>query len=135
MTADTHRAARILIVDDNAMNVELTSYVLSADGLEVDSAEDGLAALDRVQANPPDLILLDIQMPGLDGLTLAHRLKSDPATRHIVLVAFTAYAMKGDDARMRAAGCDGYLSKPIDVTKLAAQVREMLPPGIGAAKD
>ncbi|GAA0745688.1 response regulator [Ideonella azotifigens] len=133
MTVDTHRAARILIVDDNAMNVELTSYVLSADGLEVDAAEDGLAALDRVQANPPDLILLDIQMPGLDGLTLARRLKSDPATRHIVLVAFTAYAMKGDDARMRAAGCDGYLSKPIDVTKLAAQVREMLPPGIGTA--
>lgn len=133
MTVDTHRAARILIVDDNAMNVELTSYVLSADGLEVDAAEDGLAALDRVQANPPDLILLDIQMPGLDGLTLARRLKSDPATRHIVLVAFTAYAMKGDDARMRAAGCDGYLSKPIDVTKLAAQVREMLPPGIGSA--
>jgi len=133
VTVDTHRAARILIVDDNAMNVELTSYVLSADGLEVDAAEDGLAALDRVQANPPDLILLDIQMPGLDGLTLARRLKSDPATRHIVLVAFTAYAMKGDDARMRAAGCDGYLSKPIDVTKLAAQVREMLPPGIGSA--
>ena len=130
----TSHAARILVVDDNAMNVELTSYVLSADGLEVDTAEDGLAALDRVQANPPDLILLDIQMPGLDGLTLAHRLKADPATRHIVLVAFTAYAMKGDDARMRAAGCDGYISKPIDVTKLAAQVRDMLPPEAGAPK-
>jgi len=79
-----------------------------------------------VIAFEPDLILMDIQMPGMDGLELTRLLKADARTRPIVIVAFTAYAMKGDEAKFRAAGCDGYLSKPIDVATFAEQVRAYL---------
>ena len=71
---------------------------------------------------------MDIQLPGVDGLELTRRIKAEPSTRHIVVVAFTAFAMRGDEAKMRAAGCDGYVSKPIDVNRFAAQVRACLQP-------
>jgi CheY-like chemotaxis protein len=120
------RPPRVLIVDDNAMNVDLVSYVLSADAMQVESAADAEQALARIAAQPPELILMDIQLPGVDGLELTRRLKADPATRHITILALTAYAMKGDEARMRAAGCDGYIAKPIDVATFAGQVRTWL---------
>ena len=126
-------ARRVLIVDDNAMNVDLVSYVLSADGVQVESAFDANQAAARIAAQPPDLILMDIQLPGVDGLELTRRLKADPATRHIVILALTAYAMKGDEARMRAAGCDGYIAKPIDVANFAGQVRAWLESPTGTA--
>ena len=126
-------ARRVLIVDDNAMNVDLMSYVLSADGVQVESALDANQAAARIAAQPPDLILMDIQLPGVDGLELTRRLKADPATRHIVILALTAYAMKGDEARMRAAGCDGYIAKPIDVATFAGQVRAWLESPTGTA--
>ena len=116
-------ALRVLVVDDNPLNIELASFVLEADGITVEAAADALQALDRLARRHPDLILMDIQMPGMDGLVLTRRLKADPHTRHIVIVAFTAYAMKGDEARLRAAGCDGYLAKPIDVGSFARSVR------------
>ena len=72
---------------------------------------------------------MDIQMPGMDGIELTRRLKADPQRQHIVIVAFTAYAMQGDEAKMRAAGCDGYLSKPIDVHTIAASLRSLLRAG------
>jgi len=120
-------APRVMIVDDNALNVEMVSFVLGAAGFEVAVALDAEQALARLPAFDPALVLMDIQMPGMDGLALTHRLKTDAATRHIVILAFTAYAMKGDEARMRAAGCDGYISKPINVGSFAAQVRAHLP--------
>ena len=126
-------ARLVLIVDDNAMNVDLVSYVLSADGVQVESALDANQAAARIAAQPPDLILMDIQLPGVDGLELTRRLKADPATRHIVILALTAYAMKGDEARMRAAGCDGYIAKPIDVATFAGQVRAWLESLAGTA--
>jgi len=116
-------APRVLIVDDNELNVELARFLLEADGVEVDCAADAVQALARIAASAPDLILMDIQMPGMNGLDLTRRLKADPATSPIVVVAFTAYAMKGDEARMRAAGCDGYLAKPVDIARFAASVR------------
>lgn len=119
-------AARVLVVDDHPLNIELARFVLEADGFVVESAADALEALERIAAFAPDLILMDVQLPGMDGLELTRRLKADPATRAIVIVAFTAYAMKGDAERMRAAGCDGYVSKPIDVTRFAPQLRETL---------
>ena len=125
-------APRVLIVDDNALNIELVRYVLAADGIEVDTAADAAQASQRIEAAAPELILMDIQMPGIDGLTLTRQIKADPRTRHIVVVAFTAYAMKGDEARLRAAGCDGYLSKPIAVASFAAQVRACLAAGPAA---
>ncbi len=120
---------RVLVVDDNAMNLELTSYALAGAGFEVACASDAPQAELRIAEFGPQLILMDIQMPGVDGLTLARRIKADPATAHIAVVAFTAYAMKGDEATMRAAGCDGYISKPIDVRNFADRVRACLPTG------
>jgi two-component system cell cycle response regulator DivK len=117
---------RILIVDDNAMNVDLVSFLLAADAMQVEAAVDAAQARDRIAAQHPDLILMDIQLPGVDGLELTRQLKADSATRHIVVVALTAYAMKGDDERMRAAGCDGYIAKPIEVSTFARQVRSFL---------
>ncbi len=120
---------RILIVDDHVTNIELTRFVLEADGLQVDAVLNARQALEQIRRQPPDLVLMDIQMPGIDGLDLTRRLKADPATRSIVVVAFTAYAMKGDETRLRSAGCDGYLAKPINVALFADQVRALLAAG------
>jgi two-component system, cell cycle response regulator DivK len=120
-------APKVLVVDDNALNVELVSFVLGEAGFEIAVAFDAEQALAKLAAFGPALVLMDIQMPGMDGLELTRRLKSDASTRHIAILAFTAYAMKGDEAKMRAAGCDGYISKPIDVASFAAQVRQHLP--------
>jgi CheY-like chemotaxis protein len=119
-------APRVLIVDDNLLNIAIAQDVLLAEAFEVETAADGFDALRKVASFRPDLILMDIQMPGKDGLEATRELKADPATRHIRIVAFTAFAMRGDETRMRAAGCDGYLSKPIDVNQFGAQVREFL---------
>jgi two-component system cell cycle response regulator DivK len=128
-------APRVLIVDDNAMNIAIAQVVLLAENFEIDTAADGVQAMQKVASFGPDLILMDIQMPGHDGLELTRSLKADPATRHIRIVAFTAFAMRGDEAKMRAAGCDAYLSKPIDVKLFGAQVRACLqsPTGAGLA--
>ena len=121
----------VLIVDDNAMNIDLVSFVLDAGGFKVESVQDPRLAVAHIAQSRPDVILMDVQMPGIDGLELTRRLKSDPATRDIVVVAFTAYAMKGDEARLRAAGCEAYVSKPIDVATFAQTVRAYLGAGAG----
>jgi len=119
-------APRVLIVDDNPLNVTLARAVLIAGGFEVESAADAREAVQRIDAMRPELILMDIQLPGVDGLELTRQIKAEPSTRHIVIVAFTAFAMRGDEAKMRAAGCDGYVSKPIEVNRFAEQIREFL---------
>jgi CheY-like chemotaxis protein len=118
--------ARVLIVDDNPVNLKLAASVLEFAGYEILAAGDAIQALEIIRDTPPDLILMDLGLPGMDGLTLTRRLKADEATRHIRIVALTAYAMKGDDERARAAGCDGYIPKPIDTRKLPKQVAETL---------
>jgi two-component system, cell cycle response regulator DivK len=120
---------RVLVVDDNPLNVELVLAVLGADGFEVESAADAGQAARRMALFQPAVVLMDIQLPGVDGLTLTRQIKADPATRHTVVLAFTAFAMKGDESGMLQAGCDGYISKPIDVGSFAAQVRAWLPAG------
>jgi two-component system, cell cycle response regulator DivK len=120
-----HRA-RVLIIDDHRLNIELARAVLEAGGFEVSAAESAEEAWARLPECQPDLVLMDIQLPGEDGLALTHRIKSDPAWQHLVVVAFTAYAMRGDEARMREGGCDGYLAKPINVKTFAAQVHAVL---------
>jgi CheY-like chemotaxis protein len=110
--------ARILIVDDNATNLKLVAYLMKAHGYAVDTALEADAAVAAIAANRPDLILMDIQLPGIDGLELTRRLKADPATQSIVIVAVTAYAMKGDQDKALAAGCDDYITKPIDTRAL-----------------
>jgi two-component system cell cycle response regulator DivK len=117
---------RVLVVDDNLMNIELVEFILKAAAFEVASAGQADQAMALIDTFKPDLILMDIQMPGVDGLELTRRLKANPDTRHVVIVAFTAFAMMGDEAKMLAAGCDGYLSKPIDVATFASRVRSFI---------
>ena len=109
-------AATILVVDDNPINLKLVSDLLMFEGYRVLKAEDGEEAAASVEAEPPDLILLDVDLPGIDGLTLTKRLKSDQRTADIVIVALTAFAMKADRQRAMAAGCDAYVTKPIDTS-------------------
>lgn len=118
--------ARVLIVDDNATNRKLATDVLQWDGWTIEQAESADQARERLNAFRPDLILMDLSMPGMDGLTLTRILKSDPATAGIRIVALTASAMKGDEHRVRAAGCDGYITKPIDTRRFSAQVAAFL---------
>lgn len=120
-------SGRVLVIDDHPQNLKLARLVLEAAGLMVRGAADADEALRLLDDDLPDLILMDLQLPGMDGLELTRRLKADPARRHIRIVAFTAYAMKGDDETARAAGCDGYITKPIDVSRFADQVRQLLP--------
>jgi len=112
----------ILIVDDNPENLKLARILLAAEGHEVRTAVDAEEVAAVLAAFRPRLILMDIQLPGMDGLEIARRLKADPATRDIRIVALTAYAMKGDEERGRAAGCDGYIPKPINTRTFAAEV-------------
>ena len=119
-------AATVLVVDDNPINLKLVSDLLSFEGYRVLKAEDGEKAAASVREDPPDLILLDVDLPGIDGLTLTKRLKSDPATADIVIVALTAFAMKADRQRAIAAGCDAYVTKPINTRELPVQVAELL---------
>jgi CheY-like chemotaxis protein len=117
---------RILIVDDNATNLKLVAYLMKANGYMVETALDAESALDAIGVNHPDVILMDIQLPGIDGLELTRRLKADPRTRDIVIVAVTAYAMKGDQAKALAAGCDDYITKPIDTRTLPETIARHL---------
>jgi CheY-like chemotaxis protein len=115
-------AARVLVVDDNPTNLKLVTYDVEAAGFEVRTAADAEAALAEVEQHRPDVILMDLQLPGIDGLELTRRLKADPATRTISIIAVTAYAMKGDREKALAAGCDDYVSKPIDTRALPGVV-------------
>jgi len=116
----------ILVVDDNPINLKLACDVLQSEGYVVERASDAEQAFERVQKLPIDLILMDVALPGMDGLTLTRMLKADLTFRHIPVVALTAFAMKGDDVRAMEAGCDGYIPKPIDTRMLPDQVMEVL---------
>lgn len=117
----------ILIVDDNATNLKLTRIVLIKEGYEIQTAVNAEEAIRKMMEGfKPQLILMDIQLPGMDGLTLTRQLKSAPETKDIVVVALTAYAMKADEEKARAAGCDGYIAKPIDTQTFPAQIARYL---------
>jgi two-component system, cell cycle response regulator DivK len=122
----------LLIVDDNPQNLKLARLLLVAEGYDARTAVDAEHALAVLADFTPRLILMDIQLPGMDGLELTRRLKATPETQKIVIVALTAYAMKGDEEKARAAGCDGYIAKPIDVRTLPHAVAQYLQAG-GAA--
>jgi two-component system, cell cycle response regulator DivK len=116
----------ILVVDDNPQNLKLARVVLAREGHVVRTARDAEEALQIIQRFPPRLILMDLQLPGLDGFSLTRQLKTDAAFRDIVVIALTANAMKGDEERALAAGCDAYLAKPIDIDDLVLTVRRHL---------
>jgi len=117
---------RILIVDDNPVNLKLASRVLEAEGFAIDLATDAEQAQELLRHRVPDLILMDIALPGMDGLTLTRRLKADERLKHVPVVAMTAFAMRGDDRKALDAGCDGYITKPIDTRLFPRQVADAL---------
>ncbi len=119
----------ILVVDDNTTNLKLLSVLLRSEGYEVLAAQDAQQALEILRRVRPRLILMDLQMPGMDGFELTARIKADPSTRGIPVVAVTSYAMKGDEEKALAAGCDGYHTKPIDTVAFPAIVARYLAPG------
>jgi len=119
----------ILIVDDNAVNLKLLRITLAMAGYDVQTAVDAEQAMSVLASFRPRLILMDIQLPGMDGLELTRRLKADPATSDAIVLAVTAYAMKGDEQRALEAGCDGYVTKPIDTRTLAATIAGSLQQG------
>lgn len=118
--------ATILVVEDNPANMKLAVFLLESAGHAVLSAVDAEAGLALARAERPDLILMDIQLPGIDGLEAIAVLKRDVATRAIPVIALTALAMKGDEERIRAAGCDGYIAKPMRYREFLATVATQL---------
>ena len=105
--------AKVLVIEDNPANMTLATFLLQSVGHSVLMASDAEAGVALAGAQQPDLILMDIQLPGMDGLRATALLKGDPVTRDIPVIALTALAMKGDEERIRAAGCDGYIAKPL----------------------
>lgn len=116
----------ILIVDDNLANLKLVSFLLTAKGYEVSTALNAEEALATLDARRPRLILMDLQLPGMDGLELTRSLKSRATTRSIPVIAVTAFAMKGDEQKALDAGCDAYITKPIDTRQLPRVVASLL---------
>ena len=114
--------AKVLVVEDNPANMTLATFLLKSAGYVVLSATDAEIGLALARAEQPDLILMDIQLPGMDGMTATALLKADAATRDIPVIALTALAMKGDEERIRAAGCDGYIAKPLAYREFLATV-------------
>src|SRR4051812_15654800 len=123
----------ILIVDDTPVNLKLTRILLEHEGYEVRTANCAEEALQLLESFRPRLVLADIQMPGVDGLEMTRRIKQDPRNRDMLVVALTALAMKGDEERAIAAGCDGYITKPIDTRALGARIRGYLNEGPASA--
>ncbi len=119
----------ILAIEDNFSNMLLISRVVEAEGYGLISAEDGTSALDLLSKEIPDLILLDINIPGIHGLDLARRLKADEKLAQIPLIATTANVLLGDEERCLEAGCDAYLPKPLDIRELRMMMSNYLAPG------
>jgi two-component system, cell cycle response regulator DivK len=117
---------RILVIEDQEDNRKILRDLLTSADFEVIEAEDGEAGLAAAAAHRPDLILMDIQLPLLDGYEATRRIKADPALRAIPIIVITSYALSGDDEKARAAGCDAYFSKPFSPRQLLAKVREYL---------
>jgi two-component system, cell cycle response regulator DivK len=118
---------RILVVEDTEDNRQIMRDLLSSAGYDLVEAQDGAEGVAMAKSSRPDLILMDIQLPVLDGYEATRRIKADPAISHIPVIAVTSYALSGDEAKTRAAGCDGYVAKPFSPRQLLQKVREYLP--------
>ncbi|MBB3169604.1 response regulator [Simiduia aestuariiviva] len=122
-----HQGKSVLVVDDSFANLKLVCLLLKGEGYNIQTAMGADEALEVLETFLPDLILMDIQLPGVDGLTLTRQIKKDPRFKDVVVVALTAYAMKGDDERARESGCAGYITKPIDTRDFVATMSQFLP--------
>jgi len=121
-------AYRVLIVEDNELNMKLFHDLLEASGLTILATRNGIDALEVAKREKPDLIVMDIQLPEMSGLEVTEKIKADPELAPIPVIAVTAFAMKGDEERIRAAGCEAYLSKPISIDRFISTVKTFLPP-------
>jgi len=121
----------VLVVEDNPVNLELAAELLEQEGCQVLAAASAEAGLRLALAERPDLVLMDMQLPGLSGYEATHQLKANPATAAIPVVALTAFAMRGDDRKAREAGCDGYLTKPLNTDAFSETLRRFLTRGAG----
>ena len=119
-------AKKVLVVEDNELNLKLFCDLLRAHDYETEPVRDGREAVERAHGFGPDLVIMDIQLPHVSGLELIERLKADEALRTIPIMAVTAYAAKGDEERIRAAGAEGYVSKPISVMRFIEAVEALL---------
>jgi CheY-like chemotaxis protein len=126
VTKPTAAGHSVLVVDDNDMNLKLLRWLLENNGYVVHTASDAQAARISIRANRPQLVLMDIQLPDVDGLQLTREFKADPELRHIPVVAVTSYAMKGDRQKTLDAGCDGYITKPIDTREFPLEIKKYL---------
>ena len=117
---------KVLVVEDNELNMKLFNDLLEANGYQVIQTRDGLSALDLARKHRPDLILMDIQLPEVSGIEVTKWLKEDDELRQIPVIAVTAFAMKGDEERIRQGGCEAYISKPISVMHFLETVRKHL---------
>jgi two-component system, cell cycle response regulator DivK len=117
----------ILVVEDQEDNRQILRDLLTSSGYELVEAEDGEKALAMAERQRPDLILMDVQIPVIDGYEVTRRLKADPVLRDIPIIVVTSYALSGDESKARAAGCNGYVSKPYSTRQLLAKIREYVP--------
>jgi two-component system cell cycle response regulator DivK len=124
----------ILLIEDNENNRYLARFLLEAHGHQVREASDGLQGVAAAQAEVPDLILLDIQLPQMDGYAVAHALRQDPALDAVPIIAVTSYAMNGDRVRALDSGCDNYIEKPIDTETFVARIQEAAAAGRSGRK-
>ena len=121
--------ARILVVEDHEDNRRILRDLLTSGGYEIIEATTGLEGVNLAAGRRPDLILMDIQLPGIDGYEATRRIKADPALRGIPIIAVTSYALDGDEVRAREAGCDAYVAKPFSPREMLVKIREYLPQG------
>ena len=117
----------VLLIEDHEQNRYLTTFLLEKHGFRVEPASDGASGIEQAVANPPDIVLLDIQLPGMDGYDVARALRRIEALQNVPIVAVTSYAMRGDRTKALAAGCDGYIEKPIDPDSFVSDVARFLP--------
>lgn len=125
-----HAGRRILLVEDNAFNADMLSRRLARLGMAVTVAEDGVRGLDRARSDAPDLILMDVSLPELDGLEVTRLLKADPATSSIPIIVLTAHAMTSDRDSALAAGCNDFDTKPIELPRLVEKMGRLLAEGL-----
>ena len=122
-------AGKVLIVEDNPVNLRLAQFLLEKRGFSVCKATTGAECLTEMTRELPDIVLMDIQLPGEDGLAVTRKIRSDPRMAAVVVVALTAHAMAGDREKILAAGCDGYIAKPVDPQGLPSEVSRYLKQG------
>jgi two-component system, cell cycle response regulator DivK len=124
--------AKVLVVEDNELNMKLFHDLLEAHGIATVQTRSGKNVMEIARAERPDLILMDIQLPEVSGLDVTKWLKADPDLKSIPVIAVTAFAMKGDEQKIREGGCEDYISKPISVTKFMETINKYLPPALAA---